>query len=212
MCVCGLVGVGFGCVWEVSSDLSHPQPQPTAPEDEEEEDKHKEQQQGTTAATTKRARRRAPAAAATAARGQGRGKAWGLLGMLRQFAARVAQFQPFWEVGKIVMMIRRSHVHFLTFGDVCVDVYTNVHTTTTPVPPQTHTPTTPMIKVMDDLDARCLCLGDGQERRDRASLTRRLVLPAPHASLVVRIDPADPRGVSYDFVLMVCWLWVWGGG
>ena len=49
---------------------------------------------------------------------------------------------------------------------------------------------------MDDLDAHALCLGDGRERKDRGLLTRRLVLPAPHASLVVKIDPADPRGVS----------------
>ena len=62
-----------------------------------------------------------------------------------------------------------------------------------PLPPLT---TLPFKKAMDDLDARCLCLGDGQEGRDRASVTRRLVLPAPHASLVVRLDPADPRGVS----------------
>lgn len=56
-------------------------------------------------------------------------------------------------------------------------------------------PPPPKKKVMDDMDAHCLCLGDGKEKRDRGAVTRRLVLPAPHASLVVAVAPEDPRGV-----------------
>lgn len=116
---------------------------------------------------------------AMGARGGARGVkgAWGLAGVQRQFGEKVAGFQPFWEVSthpphpSIPFSLCRS-------------------SSSQPIQ-RTHPQ-----KVMDDLDAHCRCLGDGQERRDRGSVSRRLVLPAPHASLVVKVDPGDPRGVS----------------
>lgn len=99
---------------------------------------------------------------------------------------------------------------FSVLGGVLVsyEIRTYIHGHAQP-PPLT-TPPYHFKKAMDDLDARCLCLGDGQEGRDRASVSRRLVLPAPHASLVVRLDPADPRGVSeFGVWNSIGWVGVW---
>jgi hypothetical protein len=80
--------------------ISHvQQPQPAAPPEQEEANGGGKQGGG-------RKRPRQPTKPdEEKQQGPGREKTWGLAGLLRQFAARVAEFQPFWEVRVVLVFI-----------------------------------------------------------------------------------------------------------